>query len=288
MRISRLLKDSIDGVYRIARPAPGQALPLVFDSPHSGRVYPAGFAHACPEELLRRAEDNDVDRLFASAPAQGAALLCADFPRTFIDPNRDEYDLDAELIAGPLPDEARPGARSHAGIGLIRRLVKPGIPVYNRTLPLVEVERRIETFYRPYHAALYALVEEAHYNFGIAWHINCHSMPGSAGQPDFVLGDRDGTSCDPAFTRALRDFIRGIGYRVALNNPYKGVELVRRHGRPGAGYHSLQIEIAKPLYWNEEKNERNNNYSALKTDIEKLVSFCASWASGSLTALAAD
>ncbi len=284
-----MLKDSIDGVYHIHRPATGRALPLVIDSPHSGRVYPASFAYACPEETLRRAEDNEVDLLFGGAPDHGAALLCADFPRTFIDPNRAEDDLDPELIDGQLPG-LRPGSRSHAGIGLVRRLVRPGAPLYDRRLSLEEVERRIADYYRPYHAALNALVEEAHYSFGVAWHLNAHSMPGSvaAAQPDFVLGDRDGTSCDRAFIHALRDVLRGLGYRVALNNPYKGVELVRRHGRPAAGYHSLQIEIAKPLYWDEVKNKRNKNYNILKDDLDKLLSFCADWVSDGLTAMAAD
>jgi N-formylglutamate amidohydrolase len=111
---------------------------------------------------------------------------------------------------------------------------------------------------------------------------------GASGQPDFVLGDRDGTSCDLDFTYALRDFLKGLGYRVALNNPYKGVELVRLHGRPKDGYNSLQIEINKALYWNEHRSKRNKNYNELKSDIDKLIEFCASYAAGSLTAIAAD
>jgi N-formylglutamate deformylase len=285
-----LLKDQIDGVYRIDRPQ-GPALPLVFDSPHSGRIYPADFGYACPEDALRRAEDNEIDLLFDSVPAHGGALLCAEFPRTYIDANRQEDDLDPELIDGPLPPGARPDGRSYAGIGLVRRIVRPGLPLYDRKLGLDEIQRRIDGYYRPYHAALASLIEEAHYNYGFVWHLNCHSMPAStgiAGQPDFVLGDRDGTSCDPAFTAALKTFLKGFGYRVALNNPYKGVELVRRHGRPREGYHSLQIEINKGLYWNELKNQPNRQYNALKADIGKLVAFCAGYAAASETSIAAD
>jgi N-formylglutamate amidohydrolase len=296
-----LLKNSMDGVYRIAGPENHPALPLIFDSPHSGRAYPPEFNFSCDPEALQRAEDNEVDLLFDAAPAAGATLLCAEFPRTFIDVNRQEDDLDPELLGEPLPPGIRPGSRSSAGIGLVRRLVRPGLPLYNRKLGMNEVRHRIENYYRPYHEALGALIEDAHYNFGVVWHINCHSMPsnsaaplnppgtlGITGHPDFVLGDRDGTSCDPAFTYALRDFLKTLGYRVALNNPYKGVELVRRHGRPQTGHNSLQIEIGKALYWNEFRNRRNRNYNDLKTDIGKLVAFCASWAEGSLTAVAAD
>ncbi len=295
-----MLKDSVNGIYTVTRPDKAAPLPLIFDSPHSGRLYPPEFDHACTMDVLHRAEDNEVDILFASVPRHGGTLLCAEFPRTFIDVNRQEDDLDPELIDDPLPSAFRPTSRSHAGIGLIRRLVRPGIPVYNRKLDFKDVRQRIETYYRPYHAMLDQLVGEAHYNFGVAWHVNCHSMPstvggthppgtlGASGQPDFVLGDRDGTSCDLAFTHALRDFLKSQGYRVAINNPYKGVELVRRHGRPREGFNSLQIEVNKALYWNETRNRRGRNYSALKDDIDKLVSFCADYAAGSLTAVAAD
>lgn len=290
-----LQKESVSGVYTLIRPEnPG---PLVFDSPHSGVAYPTNFDYACDFETLEKAEDKYVDDLFASAPEFGAPLLCANFPRSYIDVNRCERDIDIDLLEDIWPEELNPTARSHAGIGLIRRLVRPGVPLYNRHLKAAEIRARIDTYYRPYHAALYHLIEDAHYKFGQVWHINCHSMPTQETHTfrasplkaaDFVLGDRDGTTCDIEFTHAVRDFLKGLGYKVAINDPYKGVELVRRYSNPATGRHSLQIEVARNLYMNEDTYKKSLNYNILKSDIRKLVSFCADYAGAQSLPMAAD
>lgn len=279
-------------------------LPLIFDSPHSGHDYPSDFKHACDPLTLARAEDTHVDDLFDKAPDNGGHLLLAHFPRSYIDVNRSHDDIDTELLGekwnGNTP--INPTSRSDAGIGLIRRLVRPGTPVYDRNLTSAEIINRIEKYYSPYHNTLADLIEDAHYNFGQAWHINCHSMPASSAYPkrpiglignkpkpsDFVLGDRDGTTCDPAFTRALRNFIQDIGYTVTINDPFKGVELVEKYSNPARGYHSIQIEINKALYMNEETNERNANYERLKSHITDITAFIAEHIESRLINLAAD
>lgn len=283
---------------------PKNPLPLVFDSPHSGKIYPDDFNHACDPLTLERAEDNHVDDLFSCAPDHGAHLLLAHFPRSYIDVNRKDNDIDTELLSEEWNEDTpiHPTSRSIAGIGLIRRLVKPGMPVYDRALSASEIIHRIETYYRPYHNTLADLIEDAHYNFGQAWHINCHSMPASSAYPkrtislignqqkpsDFVLGDRDGTTCDTGFTRALRDFIKGLGYTVTINDPFKGVELVEKYSNPARGYNSIQIEINKALYMNEETNARNENYDPLKSHIEDITTFIAQYVESRLVNLAAD
>lgn len=286
----------IKGVYSLTTPVKS-ALPLVFDSPHSGRIYPADFRYACPFDALERAEDNDVDVLFESVSRYGATLLCAEFPRTYIDVNRAEDDIDTELLSERWPMPLNPTPRSHAGIGLIRRLVKPGQPVYDHSLSVAEIRARLNNYYHPYHAVLKTLLDQAHYNFGAVWHINCHSMPAVKMyvphgllnlQPDFVLGDRDGTSCDIRFTHFLRDTLREMGYRVAINNPYKGVEIVRRSAIPSIGRHSIQMEISKLLYWDENKNKRTNNFNKLKENLEKLTEKTATYVSNNLVSMAAD
>ena len=283
-------------IYQITRPAQ-PALPLVFDSPHSGRIYPADFNYACPFDALQRAEDNDVDALFDAAPRHRAVLLCALFPRTYIDVNRAEDDIDTELLAERWPGVLAPSPRSFAGIGLIRRLVKPAQPVYDRRLSVAEIRYRLDRYYQPYHAALKELLDQAHADFGQVWHVNCHSMPNfrmpvSHGilnrQPDFVLGDRDGTSCALDFTHALRDCLRNLGYKVAINNPYKGVEIVRRSAAPALGRHSIQMEICKSLYWDDHRLKRTNNFNALKNDIEKVIDYCATYVTDNLVSRAAD
>lgn len=294
-------KSCLEGIYDLM--AAADPLPLVFDSPHSGTHHPDDFDHACDHAQLEKAEDKYVDDLFASAPDLGACLLSALFPRAYLDVNRAMDDIDPELMAVEWPFDdmpINPSNRSHAGIGLIRRLVRPGQPVYDRALSPQEIRHRLETYYRPYHEVLKKLIEGAHYNFGQVWHVNCHSMPttsltkGALGRvnpfqtPDFVLGDRDGTTCDIHFTHALRDFLKSKGYKVAINDPYKGVELVERYSNPATGRHSIQIEISRALYLDEETYEKNKNYETLKGDITDLVAFCADYVQANLTQLAAD
>ena len=296
---NNIIKE-IDGVLTCTTPA--KALPVIFDSPHSGTAYHAEFDYSCDFNDLQRAEDKFVDELFACAPHHGASLLCAHFPRSFIDVNRASDDIDEELLNAPWPKDAppiNPTNRSYAGIGLIRRLISPGVPVYDRDLLPIEIIERIAKYYTPYHETLKGLIDTAHYNFGKSWHINCHSMPtpksiatfgriNPAQEPDFVLGDRNGTSCDLDFTHAIRDFLKEKGYKVAINDPYKGVELVDRYSAPAKGRHSLQIEISRALYMDEENCTKNNNFNGLKDDMTTLIQFCAAYAQSNLTQQAAD
>lgn len=293
--------DDTSKVLSVVRPK--NPLPLIFDSPHSGAAYPESFDFVCRFEDLQRAEDKFVDELFSCVPEYGGTLLCAKFPRSYIDVNRRIDDIDPAILAEIWPfGKINPSSRSDAGIGLIRRLVRPGVPVYDQPLSVEDVAHRIEKYYRPYHTTLKDLINEAHYNFGHVWHVNCHSMPSASARPkqpigfmahqpqeaDFVLGDRDGTSCDLDFTHALRDFLKGLGYTVTINDPFKGVELVHRYSAPSRGFHSLQIEINKSLYMNEDTNKKSSEYENLRLDIESLVAFCADYVSANLMDVAAD
>lgn len=285
---------------------PSDALPLIFDSPHSGTIYPDDFDYICEFSELKKAADTYVDELFDFVPRFGGHFLCAHFPRSYIDVNRCESDVDINLLSENWPEHdygpITPSIRSNAGIGLIRRLVRPGVPVYNRDLSPAEIWNRIQNYYWPYHNALENLFRDTHYNFGEVWHINCHSMPHSSASPrqaigllgrksqpvDFVIGDRDGTTADIAFSHAIRDCLKSMGYSVSLNDPFKGVELVHRYSQPTHGLHSIQLEINKSLYMNEESGEKNKYYNALKDDLNKLVSFIADYVRANLMQKAAD
>jgi N-formylglutamate amidohydrolase len=265
-------------------------IPLVFDSPHSGADYPADFRYSCPLEILRMAEDAWVDELYGAAPEHGATLIGALFPRSYLDANRHHADIDETLLDAPWPGEVRPGEKTKLGHGLVRRLAKPGLPVYDRKLSVAEMQARIQTYYKPYHEALQQALDRLHSKFGVVWHINCHSMPEhgnemssdpGAVRADFVLGDRDGTTCDAEFTDFVRRVLVGCGYDVKVNEPYKGVELVRRHGRPAENRHSLQIEVNRRLYMDEKRIAKTDNFSNLTTDIGHLIEALASFARGS-------
>lgn len=275
---------------------PENALPLIFDSPHSGRDYPADFDHACTLSTLQRAEDQFVDELFADAPDYNAPFLAATFPRTYIDVNRCEHDIDPELLSENWPHgPVRPTVRSDAGIGLVSRLVRPGEPIYDRSLRPAEIAHRLAHYYHPYHNALGLLLDEAQYNFGFVYHLNCHSMPSASATPqgqdrpvDICLGDRDGTACGLHFREAVRRFVEDMGYSVSINDPYKGVEILKRYANPARGRHSLQIEINKALYMNEETGEKTSNFPALQNNLTKLIAFTAEYVSAQMVQQAAD
>lgn len=280
----------IPGVLTREDPA-GDRLPLVFDSPHSGTVYPADFAPAAPASLLRLSEDFQVDRLFAAAPEHGAVLIAAEFPRIYIDPNRGSDDIDPLLLAGDWPGALAPTGKSRLGVGLIWRLVGPATPIYLQPLSVAAVERRLEAYYRPYHAELQAALDAAHDRFGSTWHIDCHSMPSVAGpqsadagrqRPDFTVSDLDGTSCEPAFINLVVETLHSFGYDARINDPYKGAELIRRHGRPGETRHSLQIEVNRRLYMDEQRVELHGGFVRLQQDVTKLIAAIAGYVRGRL------
>jgi N-formylglutamate deformylase len=269
----------------LVRYAPsGAPVPLIVDSPHSGRAYPEDFGHAVSLALLRRAEDAFVDDLFEEAPRCGAGFLKALFPRSYIDPNRHEGEIDEGMLDDVWPHRIEQSARAEMGLGLIRRLIRGNVQIYDRLLPVAEVEVRIARYHRPYHDELEAMLAEAHARFGAVWHINAHSMKAlgrkqgrAVARDDFVLGDLEGESCDPDFTAFVAETLRGFGYSVRLNHPFKGAALVQRFGRPQDGRHSLQIEVNRGLYMDEEKIEKNASFDTLKRDIDRMLAAIAAF-----------
>ena len=264
------------------------AVPLVCDSPHSGTDYPADYDHAVPRALLRRGEDTHVDALWAAVPEVGGSLLAAHFPRTYLDCNRTEDDLDPALLDGPWPTPLNPSEKSRLGYGLVWRNIDAGTPIYARRLTVAEVRARIERCYRPYHAALSRCIDETAERFGAVWHLNLHSMPNDAYErlgirsprplADFVLGDRDGSTCEPAFVDLVERELRARGYSVARNDPYKGVQLIARIGQPARRRHSLQIEIRRPIYMDEVSRERNAGFATVRRDLGQLAAVLARYA----------
>ena len=261
---------------------PAAAVPLVLDSPHSGQDFPADFDAAVSRFDLREGEDCFIDELYAPATELGVPLLAALFPRTYLDPNRHSGDIDLDLIeGGHWPHEHVPSGKARIGKALIWRTLDDGRPIYSRKLAVDEVVERIERCHAPYHARLRQTLEQTQRRFGAVYHVNCHSMPavggkqgeGGAGKPraEFVLGDRDGSTCDPAFTEFVRETLVAMGYTVAVNDPYKGVELVRAYSNPAARRHSLQVEINKKLYMDEATRTKHEGFAPLQANLKRLI-----------------
>ena len=263
---------------------PGQKS-LVLDSPHSGTQYPADFGHACALQTLRSAEDTHVEKLYDFAPALGVHWIEAHFPRSYLDANRNTTEVDVTLFDEPWPEpvstDPKVMGKVRLGKGLVWRTTDEGVPIYERKLSVAEVRKRIADCWQPYHTAVADSVAAAHAANGYSIHINCHSMPAVAARlatdfpgeahADFVVGDRDGTTADPRLSRLVCDHLQGLGYSVAYNHPYKGVELVRRHSDPAANRHSIQLEINRKLYMDEATLALNTGYEPLKDTLRSLV-----------------
>src|SRR5471030_2528949 len=160
-----------------------QTTPVVVASPHSGSLYPADFLTQAAVSLaaLRRAEDAFVDELFGAAPAIGMPLIAARFPRSFVDANREPYELDPGMFDGPLPRRLNHRTtRVAAGLGMIPRVAASGEAIYRGRVPSYQIEQRLETCWRPYHTALSTLIEQTHRLFGSVLLVDAHSMPSSA------------------------------------------------------------------------------------------------------------
>ena len=267
----------------------GDPVPLVCDSPHSGVLYPDDFGYAISFERLRAGEDTDVHELWQALPAVGATLLSARFPRSYVDPNRDVEDIDPGMLDGTWPTPLRPGEKTRLGIGLIWRDAGHNgrRPIYTRKLSVAEVQNRIDRYHAPYHAALREQIEVAHARFGAVWHLNLHSMPANAYEglqiktdkvlADCVLGDRDGSTAAAEFTALVAEAMRRRGLTVSINDPYKGVALIARLGRPAERRHSLQIELHRGLYMHEATRERSAKFGALQQTLGQVAAEIAQY-----------
>jgi N-formylglutamate deformylase len=271
-------------VYVVHGPATAQSS-VVLDSPHSGFGMPADFASVRTVDELRDGEDCFIDELYLPATASGVPLLAAQFSRAYLDPNRHAGDIDLALLDGPWPHAHVPSGKAAIGKALVWRTLDDGRPIYDRTLSVAELQARIDHYHRPYHQALQDLLNAAHDKYGVVHHINCHSMNAVSGvmsaganlenkgqaRADIVLGDRDGSTCSAAFTEFVRSVMAGFGYTVKLNDPFKGVELVRAYANPAAGRHSLQLEINKGLYMQPGTLQKSAGFAPLQAHLVALI-----------------
>lgn len=254
-----------------------QSAPLVFNSPHSGRVYPASFVNASKLDSLslRKSEDCFVDELFRGVVDVGAPLMHARFPRAYLDLNREPYELDPMMFSDPLPDYVNTrSVRAAGGLGTVARIVSETAEIYKQPLTFAEAQQRITSLYIPYHARLRALLTDARDRFGTLLMVDCHSMPSTvtAGhtkrsntRPDFVLGDRYGAACANPITDFVEILLTRLGYSVVRNKPYAGGYITQTYGRPHKGIHTLQVEINRGLYIDEGSLEKHAGFERLLT-----------------------
>jgi N-formylglutamate amidohydrolase len=273
------IRDELDLPFEILEPAEWRGA-VLFNSPHSGNVYPRAFLAGARLDLaqLRRSEDSFVDALFTGVVQRGFPLMRAHFPRCYVDVNREPYELDPRMFEGRLPSFANTRSmRVAGGLGTVARVVGDAQEIYDQRIPVDDALRRIEGLYKPYHRALRRLVTRVHREFGAAILVDCHSMPSIAGtreerpRADIVLGDRYGTSCGPAITDAIERCLHDCGYSTSRNKPYAGGFITEHYGNPPAGLHAIQLEINRGLYMDERRYERIPAFERLAADMETLA-----------------
>jgi N-formylglutamate deformylase len=253
---------------------------VVFASPHSGRDYSWSFLcrTRLNEHSVRSSEDAFVDQLFDCAPQMGAPLIIAGAPRAFVDLNRSADELDPALIEGV----ARCGhnLRVSSGLGVIPRVVANGQAIYTGKLSHQEAERRIETYWRPYHQALAGQLDQAEMMFGKAILVDCHSMPHEAmdsvvglgaRRPEVVIGDRFGASAHSDIVDRIEAALSAAGLSVVRNTPFAGAYVTQHYGRPSKGRHAVQIEIDRSLYMNEQLVRPNGNFQNFRTLLRGVI-----------------
>ncbi|CAG9178681.1 N-formylglutamate amidohydrolase [Cupriavidus pinatubonensis] len=262
------------------------ALPLVVDSPHSGLHHDEILPMSASPDQLLTGWDAYVDELFGHAPQVGGTLLHAGFPRWLVDANRARDDLDPDLLEGQMPYPLRPTDKARRGMGVLRRQALPGVPVYASRLPAAFAEQLLKRYYDPYHAAIAGLICTQHARFGAVWHIDCHSMKSrgnamnidnGAVRPDFVVSNQDGKTSSAEFIEVVAGCLRGFGYNVSVNWPYKGAELIGAYSDPARGRHSLQIEVNRALYLDEARFVRSEGFAMLRAHLDLLLEAVAAY-----------
>lgn len=265
--------------FEIIEPAVWRA-PIIFNSPHSGSVYPHEFlaASRIDEVALRRSEDSFMDEIVADLTGRGFPIVRVNFPRSYVDVNREPYELDPRMFAGRLPSFANTRSmRVAGGLGTIPRVVGDGQEIYSQRLDVEDALSRIEALYKPYHRALRRLINKAHQAFGTVILVDCHSMP-SVGvsrdepkRPDLVIGDRYGTSCATLLPDIVEDTFKTLGYSVGRNKPYAGGFITEHYGNPANGLHTIQLELNRAIYMDERRRERSPNFRKVADDFTVLA-----------------
>ena len=258
-------EKSIKNVLRVYKQS-SASVPIVYDSPHSGIIYPSDFKTTATKSQLKTARDAFVDELILESSNLGVAVLLADFPRTYIDPNRSSAEIDTSMLQGKWTREVKITRKLDVGMGLIRKFILPNVPIYPEKLSVAEVEKM--------------LLDEKLVEFGAVFYIDWHSMKSKGNQmnidsgkdrPDFVVSDQDGRTSSRKFRNVIIQNLISQGYKVAINYPYKGAELIKRHGSPAKNRHAVQIEINRRLYMDEPSFQKNDTFSVLKDNILKLT-----------------
>ncbi len=251
--------------------------PLIVTSPHSGRFYPRFFLDNLDTDLdiCKSIEDMFVDELIEDLKSLNISIHKAFISRSVLDLNRKLKELDLKLVDGELPFEVENSKYVKSGIGLIPINCPGGKIEFKNKIKNNEVSYLINEYYKPWHLHLNRMIQSRLERFGRAFILDCHSMPsdlsGNFNTPDIVLGNCDNKSCDTKVLNFLKNEFEKKGYYVSLNHPYSGGFITQKYYNQKASTQTLQIEINKKLYLDEQKFIKNENFDNLKKDFLGII-----------------
>jgi N-formylglutamate amidohydrolase len=250
---------------------PSAMSPVVISIAHAGRDYGnLGELARVPLERLRPLEDRHADALAKDVGTH--PVITFDRARAWIDVNREPHDLDSSMVSGTGARILSPRARG--GLGLIpRRLAGVG-ELWRRPLTRTELDERLFD-YRGFHAEIEMALAGARKAFGRAVLIDLHSMPPLANGMQAVVGNAHNAACNRGTTEAVTGLLRDAGLKVALNQPYAGGAIVRRHGRPAIGVQALQIEFDRSLYLDESLDAPGTGLAAMRRLVRRIADMFA-------------
>lgn len=268
--------------------------PLCIVSAHSGRHYPKEFLDkvTLAEYQLRYFEDAYIHDLITPT-TQNLALtyLTANYPRSFVDLNRDISEIDSDLFIA-CPDDFVPmrSEKVQAGYGVIpSRFFNQ--PLYKGKYDYDYYRHRLTSYYLPFHHKINQIITSLHNQFGTCLLLDCHSMPSmimsaktnsdshphahqKTGFPDFVIGTLNGQSCHPKIAKIILQYLRDLGFHAVSNKPYAGGYITQNYANPDHNISVVQIEINRQLYLNElnlQKKTRFNELNSVYSGLFKIL-----------------
>jgi N-formylglutamate amidohydrolase len=255
--------------------------PVLLSVPHAGRDYPPALLEnlrVSPAELLRL-EDRYADRLVQPAIAAGCSAIVAHRARAWVDLNRAEDDIDSGMFTGAIGDEeAAPSSKARGGLGLFPRRLQACGELWKHPMLWEDAQQRIAGAHLPYHQSIAAILSAMHAKFGVAILLDVHSMPPlpivavAQATPRIVVGDRFGRSSSTVYAELILGRAKQAGLAAALNAPYSGDYVLRRHGDPMRGIHAVQLEVDRGLYLDSNLREPGNGLKITAQFVQNVVS----------------
>lgn len=250
--------------------------PLMLSFPHSGDVYPRDFGYSAKlsHAEIDHPSDKYVDELFCAGEALGLSTIKANFPRAYVDVNRHQHDIDADMLddASAWPGRFLPSGSVEVGATLFWSKAY-GVPIYERKLTVQEAHDRLACYFVPYHQTMTKMVENLRARHGEVYIVDCHSMTrfdhklrGGKERPEVDIGTRNGASCAPDLAHKMSELFSARGYDVGINKRFIGGEITLRYGWPRIGQHILQVELRRDLYMDEGTRAKTEDFEKVQAD----------------------